>query len=106
MEEKKVNEEFYERLESLRELTKLSPLAYVKLVKARNKKDSENNNKLSAEEIDIFEYALRERVLEKAVEKDWENYIEIEHGGYSLNDFANAVLTGYINNKNNNVKSR
>lgn len=107
MKEQKANDNFYERLESLRELTKLSPIAYAKLVKARNSKDSANNIKLSADEIDILEYALRERALEKIVEKDWENYLEIEHDGYGLNDFANAVLNEHINNKNNNnVKSR
>lgn len=98
-----------EELEALRELTKLNPIAYAKVLKARKEAEilrdlymkSEPNDVIGVDysTADELEYSLRMRALERASEKSWRKYIEVEHDGYGLNQYANDVLTNHIKSK-------
>lgn len=99
-----------DQLLALREITKLNPIAYAKVLKARNDAEQLRNLYIQYEPNDIIgvdystanelEYSLRMQALERSVEKDWIKYIEKENDGFGLADYAYDVLQLYIRNKN------
>ena len=98
-----------EELEALRELTKLNPIAYAKVMKAR--KEAELYRDLYVKyhpnapiEVDYstadeLEFSLRMNALERIAEKGWKKYIEVEKDGYGLNQYTNDLITQHINSK-------
>ena len=107
----------YERLEALREITKLNPVAYAKVVKARHDADKfrdlymkyEPNDQIGVDYTiaNELEYELRFRALENGVEKQWKQYLGVEDDGYGLEDWAEDVLSEHMkNNEQNRGSSR
>ena len=92
----------YERLEVLRNITKLGPVAYAKVMKARRNADNQRELLMKYEpndEIGVdysvandLEIALREQALQNRVEKDWTMYGD----GLSLSEYADGIIEDRI----------
>ena len=105
----KMNYEFnFERLEQLRELTELGPIAKFKIMRAR--KQAEDYRKLYIKEnpddvigVDYstaneLEYELRMNSLRKSLEKQWAEYVTYENDGMGLDQYVNDYLVEQLNN--------
>jgi len=80
----------YKRLEALREITKLSPINEIRVSLAKEESEEKANE---------LEYVLREKKLLKNYEKTWQMYLELEHDGLGLKEFAYSALDDYIKEK-------
>lgn len=84
-----------EKLEILRELTTLGPIARIKLLLAC--KEAEKNGEY--DKVDYLEYSLRMESFRRIVEPVWKMYASIEHDGYGLMEFAESTLEQHIEKK-------
>lgn len=80
----------YEKLEYLRQYTKISPLTKIKLNKLKQKS-------ISQEEINQAEYIYRFTEYEKNWEKEWQRTNWAKSEDESLSEYANTALEQAIN---------
>ena len=95
----------------LREITRLNPLAYAKVLRARKTAEELRNLYIKSEPNDIIgvdystandlEYSERMRALERSLEKSWREYLSVENDGYGLSEFAAQVLRDEILRRKN-----
>ena len=79
---------FEERLQALREITHLSLIDSVKLLKCKKEPDVAN-----------IEYILRFKTLENSLKKDWQKYVMVENDGLDLAEYSKGVLNDYLKDK-------
>ena len=100
---------FITNLKALREMTRLDPIAYVKVLRARREAENlrdvyaryEPSDKVAVDYSDAndLEYMLRKRSLERSVQSDWLDYLRVEHDGYGLSEFADDCIRTHIAQK-------
>lgn len=93
---------FMEELTTLRDMTKLNPIEYFKVYRARKQAEQLRDVYIKYEPNDVIgtdysvandlEYGFRMDALCRSVEEDWKKYISIENDGYGLFEYANDVL--------------
>ena len=103
-----------ERLEALRDMTTLNPIASIKVLKARKdaEKMSDLYNKYEPNDhigtdystANNLEYSLRMEALERKLENSWQAYLAIEKDGFGLIDFAEETLNQHINKNRGKTK--
>ena len=103
-----------EELEVLREITKLNPISYMKVLKARKEAEIfrnlyvkyEPNDKIGVDysTADALEHSLRKQALAHDLEKSWREYIRVENDGYGLMDCVDDTLRHYLNEKKEKTK--
>ena len=96
-------------LESLREVTKLGPVAKLKVARERALAEKSRQSYIKQNPSDIIETdftranelesKLRFTSLENSMEKDWKGYEELEHDGLGLSEYAESYLTQYMEQK-------
>lgn len=111
-----IGDELIEQLDALREITKLGPIAYVKVLKARKDAEVLRDFYIKSEPNDIIEvdyssandleYSLRKRALERKVERDWLDYLATENDGYGLSEYADDVLKEHMKSKKQQVRGK
>ena len=104
----------YEVLKSLREITRLGPIAEFKILRAR--KSAEKYRELymkdnPSDEISVdystvndLEYQLRIDSLKRKLEKTWLSYLSYENDGIGLDEFVSDYLVQYLNDKSKGRK--
>lgn len=109
-----MNQNSYEELECLRELTKLGFIDKMKVFRAR--KEAEEFRELDIkygpdDSVDVdysladnMEINLRKRALQNKLEAEWKDYIYAEHDGYSLSQYAESTLNQYMEKKQEKIK--
>ncbi len=100
----------YEVVEGLREITKLDPIASLKVLRARKAADNfvdlyrkyEPHDEIGADYTDAnnLEYELRVKALSRKLEKSWIEYLRTENDGLGLEDYVSDYLTNYLNERN------
>ena len=98
-----------ERLEALRELVKLNPVDYIRVKKARMQAEAfrdlyirENPSDIIGVDYSIaddLEYQLRLAAYERICEPGWRAYLNMEHDGYGLREYAVDGLKQYLYRK-------
>ena len=89
------------RLEALREITKLSPVDYIRIASARKKENRFGSlHERFESEIDYssaeeLEYFLRFQKFAYMIEPTWHEYTKVEHDCFSLIEFAENALDDF-----------
>lgn len=113
---KELYEEQTNRLESLREITRLNPIDFFRVQQARRQAEKFRELYIKENPSDIIgvdysvaddlEYSLRFRQLERNVEKSWKSYLGLENDGYGLAQYAEDFLLQHMNEKGQTGKHR
>ena len=93
-----MEDNFYKRLEILRETVKLSPVGYALVLKARKKGDSF--------EADQLEYFMRLRKYAYIIKPMWDEFTKIEHDSFGLLEFSEMVLDNYIEKRESKIRKK
>lgn len=103
-------------LETLRELTKLGPVAKLKVAREQALAEKSRQSYIKQNPSDIIEtdftqaneleYALRINALANKLEKDWKGYEETEHDDFGLIDYTEYQLSEYMKEKYQEAKKK
>lgn len=113
---KEFDEEQFNRLESLRKMTKLNLIDYFRVRRARKQAERLRDCYIKLNPSDIIEVdysvandletSLRFGQLMRDVEKAWKRYSELEHDGCGLSEFAEGFLKQQMNEKGQSGRRR
>ena len=104
---KEFDEEQFNRLESLRKMTKLNLFDYFRVRRARSQAESLRDCYIKLNPSDIIgvdysvandlEASLRFGQLMRDVAREWKRYSDLEHDGCGLAEFAEGFLKQQMN---------
>jgi hypothetical protein len=95
-----------DKLMALRNMVKLNPIDFLKVkracVQAEKFRDlyiKENPSDIIGVDYSIaedLEYQLRLSTLERSMEREWRSYLDVEHDGLGLREYALGYLDQYM----------